>query len=78
MAAPADGGAARAAVSEPARGPGGYRERYLGVRIPSARALPANGMDVRGWPAGRLFGADGPHDSTWTMRRVERVRCRGR
>jgi len=41
MAAPADGGAARAAVSEPARGPGGYRERYLGVRIPSARALPA-------------------------------------
>jgi hypothetical protein len=48
MAAPADGGAARAAVSEPARGPGGYLERYLGVRIPSARALPANGMDVRG------------------------------
>jgi hypothetical protein len=61
MTAPADGGAAKAVVSEPIRLPGGYRERYLGVKIPSAKHCLQTAWTFADGPTGRLFGADGPH-----------------
>ena len=72
MTVPADRGAARAVVSEAARGPGGYGSRYLGVKIPTASIWEyylRTAWTFADGPADRLFGAEGPH--------VRRRRCEG-